>query len=352
MTHVVVIADCRYPIAEPFAGGMQSMTWHLVNGLRRRGVTVSVFAGPGTDPGLRARTLEVAPLHLSDTARNDVSMLPEEWVQQHHAYLRVMLDLSRRPDVDLVHNNSLHHLPVAMADMLPSPVVTTLHTPPTPWLEPAVRLLPQHPHRFVAVSEHTASLWAHATHAEVIHNGVDTEQWPEGPGGEDLVWFGRNVPEKAPHLAVDIARRAGRRLRLAGPAPDLTYWREEIEPRLGDGVEYVGHLTQRALADLVGNSAVCLVTPQWDEPFGLVGAEALSCGTPVVGFARGGLPEVVDDSCARLVPDDDLDAAVDAVEEALGLSRAAARERAVRHCSVERMIDDYLELFGRLAPAA
>jgi glycosyltransferase involved in cell wall biosynthesis len=352
MSHVVVIADTRYPIAEPFAGGMQSMTWHLVHGLRRRGLQVSVFAGPGTDPRLGAMTLEVEPLRLSDAARRDVSMLPEEWVRQHHAYMRVMLDLSRRDDVDLVHNNSLHHMPVAMADLIPVPVVTTLHTPPTPWLEPAVRHGGPEHNRFVAVSEHTAALWSHAAEVDVIPNGVDTEQWPLGPGGGDLVWFGRIVPEKAPHLAIEIARRAGRHLRFAGPRPDPIYWAEKIRPRLGAGVEYVGHLTQQDLAQLVGSSAACLVTPRWDEPFGLVGAESLSCGTPVVGFARGGLPEVVDRSCARLVDGDDVDGAVLAVEEAVRLPRAAARERALRHCSVDQMIDRYLELFLELAPAA
>src|SRR5689334_17246463 len=109
--HVVVIADSRFPIREPFAGGMQSLTWHLVKGLRARGVDVTVFAGPGTDPDLGAHLLDVRPLDLSDAARRDVSMQPEEWLAQHHAYLDLMLALGRRHDVDVVHHNILHHLP-------------------------------------------------------------------------------------------------------------------------------------------------------------------------------------------------------------------------------------------------
>ncbi len=352
--HVVEIADSRFPIGEPFAGGMQALTWHLIEGLRRRGVRLSVFAGPGSDPRLGAELIPTRPADLSAAARQDVSMQPDEWLEQHHAYLQLMLGLARRRDIDVVHNNSLHHLPVAMAETLHVPVVTTLHTPPTPWLEPAVRLADPSASRYVAVSDHTARSWSHVADAGVVTNGIDLTEWTEGPGGPDLVWCGRMAPEKAPHLAVDIARAAGRRIRLAGPVSDPSYWQQEMLPRLGEDVEYVGHLRQRELAALVGASALCLVTPVWDEPYGLVAAEALACGTPVLGFARGGLPEVVGASCARLVPGGDVAAAVAVLDEAAALDRGAAREHAVRHCSVDRMVDSYLSLLEgtRLACAS
>src|SRR4051794_18941863 len=114
---VVIVADAKFPVHEPFAGGMQALTWHLAKGLKQRGISVSVFAAPGTDPELRAETLAVSELELSLASRNDISMQPWEWMAQHHAYLSLMLRLSREMKSGIVHNNSLHHLPVAMASM-------------------------------------------------------------------------------------------------------------------------------------------------------------------------------------------------------------------------------------------
>jgi glycosyltransferase involved in cell wall biosynthesis len=181
----------------------------------------------------------------------------------------------------------------------------------------------------------------------VVHNGVDVERWLPGPGGADLAWVGRLVPEKAPHRAIAMARAAGRRLRLAGPIGDRAYYEAQVAPQLGDSVEYLGHLGTNGLVELFGASAATLVTPEWDEPYGLVAAESLACGTPVVALDRGGLGEFVAPDVGRLLAPSASDTtAALAVEAAAGLDRARCRAHAVSSCSVDRMVDDYLALYG------
>lgn len=226
-------------------------------------------------------------------------------------------------------------------------MVTTLHTPPTPWLESAIQAGPC-PVTFVAVSEHTAQAWRCSTAAEVIRNGIDLDAWPPGPGGGPAIWFGRLVPEKGADLAIHAARAAGLDLDLVGPVADRGWFEDRILPKLGAGIRYLGHLDHAALAARVGAATVTLVTPRWDEPYGLVVAESLACGTPVAGFARGGVPEVLDSSCGVLVDADDVPALADAAVRAGALSRAGARARAVGHCSLDRMIDGYTHLYARL----
>lgn len=349
MTRIALIASARYPIREPFPGGLEAHTWQLAHQLRSRGHDVTVFGGAGSDPALDVRELPALP-PLSDAARRDVSMPADWFLAEHHAYLMLMLELGAAgSSYDVVHNNSLHYLPIAMAPSLTMPVLTTLHTPPIPWIESAVRTPSPVPRYFAAVSRQTAGQWRPAIpDVTVVPNGVDTGVWRPGPGGGVPVWTGRVVPEKGPVEAIRAARAAGTGLRLAGPLPDAAFFREHVEPLLGDGVSYVGHLDHAELAVLVGSARVAVISPCWDEPYGLVVAEALACGTPVAGFARGALPELLDDTCGVLAAPGDVTGLATAITGAGRLDRTAARRRAEQHCSITSMVDGYEQLYTEL----
>jgi len=258
-----------------------------------------------------------------------------------------------RHRVDVVDNHSLHGDPILWSRDAGVPVVTTLHTPPLPDVVRASRTLPPSaPHRFLAVSQYTARSWSsEGVDAFVFPNGVDETQWRRGPGGDPWVWFGRIVPEKAPHLAILAARRAGARLRIAGRIGDARYFRHHVEPLLGDGVEYVGPLRQPELSALVGASAVALVTPVWSEPFGLVLAEALMTGTPVVAFDAGGASEVLAGlPGSAVVPAADVaalaraarslaaESGTDGFRDRVRAAAAARHSLARRHREVERVL--------------
>jgi glycosyltransferase involved in cell wall biosynthesis len=348
---IALIASARFAISEPFAGGLEAHTWALARDLRRRGHEVTIFAGAGCDPELGVHELTAVRPRISDAARADESMPAQAWLYEHHAYLELLLSLADRgrADFDVVHNNSLHYLPVAMARTLPIPMITTLHTPPTPWLESAVQAAPC-PVIFTAVSQHTAGAWNHAIPViRVIRNGVDLDRWQPGPGGGPVLWLGRLVPEKGADLAIQASRRAGQPLDLAGPIADRAYYADRVEPLLGGGVRYLGHLTHDELAVRLGRARACLVTPRWDEPYCLVAAEALASGTPVCGFARGALPELLDDQCAVLVEPDNVAALASGLLAAAELPRVAARAHAIAHCSQDQMTGQYEALYREVA---
>jgi glycosyltransferase involved in cell wall biosynthesis len=345
---ICLIASSRFPIREPFHGGLEAHTASLAEQLTRRGHRVSVFAAPGSDPRLDVQELAVNRFVPSDAARQDVGATPDDWMREHHAYLSLMMELARSgaDRFDVIHNNSLHHLPIAMAEMVDVPVVSTLHTPPVPWLESALQVS-RGDTRFVAVSRHTAAAWAHAVSAEVVLNGIDTDRWREGPGGARAVWSGRMVPEKAPHLAALAAMRMGMPIDLAGPVMDEDYFEREVRPLLGPDVRHVGHLGSDALVDLVGRAAVAVVSPVWDEPYGLVAAEAMSCGTPVAAFDRGALGEIVVEGTGALARAGDVDALAEAIGRARTADRATVRRHAVTHLAVDRMISAYEDVYQR-----
>lgn len=346
-----LIAHHVAPIRPPFGGGVESFTWYLARWLAERGHDVVMYAPPESHvPGVELRPLELG-VTFSEAARNDVSMPPDAFMAAHHAYAHAMLEIAgegRR--YDLIHSNTLHYLPLLMAPTVRVPMLTTLHTPPTPWLESALRHGAGRANvPLSAVSTATRDAWATIVpDVPVVPNGVDTRQWRPGPGGEGAVWTGRIVPEKAPHVAIDACRSAGLGLRIAGPIVDRRYWSAHIAPRLGDDIEYVGHLGHDDLSRLIGRARVALVTPVWDEPFGLAAAEAMTCGTPVAGFARGGLPDVVGADGGRLVAGRDADALVRAVRAAMTLDRTAVRRHAVRTVGLDAMGLGYEALYDTL----
>jgi glycosyltransferase involved in cell wall biosynthesis len=346
---ICLIASSRFPVGEPFMGGLEAHTHALAGALVRRGHEVGLFAAPGSDPALGVTELPAAPFASSHSARADVGASPECWMREHHAYLELMLGLARGRfgHFDLVHNNSLHHLPVAMSEAVDAPVVTTLHTPPLSWLESAIRFAPP-TSRFVAVSESIARAWRHATRTRIVPNGVDTTAWLPGPGGGAALWFGRIVPEKAPHEALLAAHAAGRSLHLAGPVHDVHYFEHEVLRWMKSGDRYLGHLRGAQLRSAVAGASVAVVTPQWEEPFGLVAAEAMACGTPVAAYDRGALREVVSPESGVLVPPGDVEGLGRAIGAAACLDRDAVRHRVVEHFSLDRMVDDYVLVYGDL----
>ncbi|RXZ46150.1 glycosyltransferase family 4 protein, partial [Agromyces binzhouensis] len=289
-------------------GPWEQVTSLLTEGLVRRGVDVTLFATG--DSMTSARLESVAPHGYGD----DPAMDGRVWEAMHVAEA-----LRRSASFDVIHNQ-LDWLPLAFSRSWRAPMVTTIHGFSGPDILPAYRSADS---AYVAISD--ADRAPELDYAATIHHGIDVDAFPfTGSPGESLAVFGRIHPDKGIVDAIEIARRAGRRLVICGPVHDRDYFADEVEPRLdGDRVVYLGSVGSAERARVLGSSAVLLHPIHFDEPFGLSVVEAMACGTPVVAYRRGSMPEVVDDGVTGFaVEPSDAAAAASAVDRAALLDRA------------------------------
>jgi glycosyltransferase involved in cell wall biosynthesis len=347
---IAVISHLKYPIGQPYLGGLEMHTHLLTRLLLRRGHDVTLFASAGSDPQLG--TVAVCP--PTGEATGDPVGDAAIDAAESAAYASIVEAISGG-GYDLVHNNSLHSLPLYWRDRLDAPVVTVLHTPPFDPLTEGVREAAPDM-EVLAVSRTLAAEWREIVpNLSVVGNGIELGAFPFSPTPDRdayVFWSGRIVPEKGLHLAIEAARRAGVRLLFAGPRRMGRYWSEEIAPRLGSDTIDLGHLSQPELAAAIGGARAVLVTPRWEEPFGLVVAEAIACGTPVAGFRRGALADILGPDAGRLARADDVDGLARVLMEAMTLDRFACRARAEATVDVETMIDRYEEVYRSLVVPA
>ncbi len=241
---------------------------------------------------------------------------------------------------DVVHSHAgIEGL--VLGAMSRTPVVSTMHNPFVPETTPVWDAYPWAHH---AVSAASAATFPARGARPPIHHGIDVQsfRFGERPDGNFLLFLGRFSRAKGADRAIEAATRAGRRLILAGkidPA-DAAHVASTIRPMLdGDRIRYIGEVDGATKRDLLARADALLFPIEWDEPFGLVMVEALASGTPVVGFRRASVPEVVDDGRTGFVVDD-IDGMVDAIGRIGTLDRGACRAAAEERFTVRRMVDD------------
>jgi len=341
---IAVLAPLVSPIAEPQLGGSQALLADLARGLADRGHDVRVYAASGSriegvevvDTGVRAESL-AATLFRPERTDRVASDRTAAAAREAFGAAGAMIAAD---GADVVHSHAFDGPAVDVVAALGLPAVQVLHLPPAAVVVEAVRRAPTV--AAVTVSETMRSAWARSgVDARVIRPGVPVDRIPwRAEPGTGALFAGRLSPEKGAPDAIAIAREAGLPLTLVGQPYDERHAEEVADLAAAAGTTLLPPVPRERLWDLMAAAAAVLCPIHWDEPFGLVAAEAQAAGTPVIGYRRGALPEVVRDGVTgALAPEGERGTAAHALADAGSFDRRAIRRHA----------EDHLDLAGAVA---
>jgi len=335
-----MIAGPWIPVPPPRYGGSEAVIDNLARGLQAAGHDVELFT-------VGRSTCEVNRSWLFHDPVEPIGDAIFESIHVEAAYRALA-------DVDVIHDHTCVG-PLLGSHAAPPgvPVVTTMHGP---FDDKARRLYSRLPGRahLICISHPQRISAPEIPCTAVIPHGIDIQRYRQGPGGGGyLAFVGRMNPDKGVHLAVEVARKAGMPLVMMvkmREALERDYFETRVEPLLGDDVTLLFEPDEDHRVDLVGRAEALINPIGWPEPFGLVMAEALACGTPVIARPHGAAQEIVEPGRTGFLHEEVEDLA-EAVHQLDRIDRDACREAAERRFSMTRMVDDHVRLYQRLVDA-
>jgi glycosyltransferase involved in cell wall biosynthesis len=316
-------------------GPWEQVVANLTDGLVQLGIDVTLYATG--DSGSRAKLRSVVGRGYEEDASYNVKVFEA---------LHIARVFEEADQFDLIHNH-FDFLPLMWSRLVTTPMVATIHGFSSTDILPAYRAYDDRVH-YVAISE--AGRHPDLTYAATIHHGIDLDAFPYRPDADldgHVLFFGRIHPDKGAADAIDIARAAERPIVLAGIIQDQEYFESEVRPRLGADATYVGPVGGSDRALLLGSAAALLHPIAFEEPFGLSVIEAMACGTPVIAYRRGSMPELIHNGVNGFLVHG-LDEAVAALGKLDELERKACRADAEDRFSSTRMVAAYATAYDHI----
>jgi len=340
-----VISHCLHPLSEPFQGGLEMITYLLVDELVKRGHDVSTLCKRGS---------EVVGNHVyyEDIVYNSNNPNLISDIENYGLFYKNVSEFIEH-DFDLIHNHCLSHHAIIAGQLVTIPFVTTFHTPMFKNIEVAKNCCKNSSRQiFTTVSRYLNGVYQKSFQPVfTVYNGIDLSLWKHDYQKKDYYsWCGRICIEKGLAEIMDLCYSQGMNLKFAGPISDQDYFADEIQPRLHryKNSQYLGHLVQTEINDLIGRSRAFLFSSIWEEPYGLVIAEALASGTPVIANNIGAASEIIDKSSGLLFNLSKPDSFVRAIQNLKRLKPTNCRLRAEQFCCHHKMVDAYEQLYQEI----
>jgi glycosyltransferase involved in cell wall biosynthesis len=337
---IAQIAPLIESVPPRFYGGTERIVSYLTEGLVGLGHEVTLFASGDSITSAELVPCCTCALRLDPEVRDTIP----------HFMLMIDKVHERAEEFDVLHFHiDLFHFPLFRA--LATRTLTTLHgRQDLGDLKPFYSRFDDMP--LISISSDQRKPLPHANFVATIHHGIPPDlHQPSFEQGSYVAFLGRISPEKRPDRAIRIARAAGIRLKIAAKVDkvDEDYFRTEILPLIdGPGVEFIGEINEREKTQFLGDAAALLFPVDWPEPFGLVMIEAMACGTPVLAFRCGSIPEVIEDGVTGKVVDSE-EEAIAALPAILSYDRRAVRQRFEERFAAARMAKDYVSTYHKLS---
>ncbi|TAF10994.1 MAG: glycosyltransferase family 4 protein [Nostocales cyanobacterium] len=337
---IAQIAPLWERVPPPAYGGIELVVSLLTDELVRRGHEVTLFASG--DSLTLANLVSVHPRAL----RLD-SSVKESGIYE---VLQLALVYERAEEFDIIHSH-MGHTPLAYTNLVKTPTVHTLHGIFTPDNEIIFKYAKKQP--YISISDSQREPRLGLNYVTTVYNGIDVSSYkfyPEPIDEPYLAFLGRMSPEKGPHLAIEIAKKAGWRLKMAGKVDvvDMEFFEKEIQPQIdGEQIQYLGEANHAEKNVLMGGAVATLFPITWREPFGLVMVESMATGTPVIAMRMGSTEEVIAHGETGFLCNNIQDC-IRAIDKVNRLNRYACRQYVENHFSVEQMTDGYEAVYQQI----
>ncbi len=329
--HIAMLSPIAWRTPPQHYGPWENVASLITEGLVSRGHAVTLFATADSQTGGRLHA--VCPRGYEE----DSSLIPKVWECLHISEL-----FDHAGEFDIIHNN-FDFLPLTYAGFTTTPVVTTIHGFSSPGILPVYK---KYNKKVFYVSISDADRSPDLDYIKTIHHGIDIRQFDYQPVPDNvLLFFGRIHEDKGARQAIEIARICNKKLIIAGIIQDQAYHDQYVAPHIdNEEVVYVGSVGPVERNRLLGSACALLHPIQFDEPFGLSVIESMACGTPVITFDRGSMPELIENGKNGFLVHN-VDEAVETVARVKEIDRATCRQHVERHFTVDRMVEQYVEVY-------